>query len=66
MVTGRGVEAVTKRILRLTYIAQEPLKVLLTISGYVKMSLIPLEEAVEQLDEFLYIVLKATLRSADR
>jgi len=66
MVRGRGVEAVTKRILRLTYIAQEPLKFLVTISGYAKMSLVPLKEAVEPLVEVFYIVLKATLRSADQ
>jgi len=109
MAAGGEGEAIAQRILRITDIAQEPLKFLTPIGGYAKMPLVPLEEAVkslvpilpdvqshayvakqlcqnpadglsqdesasimlytmgwEPLDECLYIVLNATLRSSNR
>ncbi|CAF3079236.1 unnamed protein product [Rotaria sp. Silwood2] len=50
---GGGDEATAQRILRITDIAQEPLEFLAPISGYGKMPLVPLEEAVEPLISIL-------------
>jgi hypothetical protein len=109
MATAGETETSTQRISRITDVAEEPLKFLMPISGYEKMPLVSLEEAVEKLvhilpliqtyvyvakqrckqpadgltqdesaaimlytmgwaplDECLYIVLNATLRSSNR
>src|SRR3984957_15887930 len=49
MAAGGGREKIAQRILRLTDIAQEPIEMLLPISGYEKKPLVPLEEAVKPL-----------------
>ncbi|CAF2972408.1 unnamed protein product [Rotaria sp. Silwood2] len=49
MATGGGHEKIAQRVLRLTDVAQEPTDFLMPISGYEKMPLVSLEEAVEPL-----------------
>ncbi|CAF2419033.1 unnamed protein product [Rotaria sp. Silwood2] len=49
MATGGAQEATIHRILRLTDVVQEPLEFLAPISGFGKMPLVPLEEAVKPL-----------------
>jgi hypothetical protein len=49
MATGGGGEAITQRILRITDISGEPLISLAPISGFEKMPLVSLEEAVKEL-----------------
>ncbi|CAF1491905.1 unnamed protein product, partial [Rotaria sp. Silwood1] len=46
-------EKMSQRALRLTDVAQEPMDFLMPISGYEKMPLVPLEEAVEPLVSML-------------
>ncbi|CAF1290374.1 unnamed protein product [Rotaria magnacalcarata] len=53
MATGGGEEPSVQRMLRITDIAEEPLEFLTPISGYAKMPLVPLEEAVEPLVSIL-------------
>ncbi|CAF4037130.1 unnamed protein product, partial [Rotaria sordida] len=49
MAVGGGDEKIVQRVLRLTDIAQEPSDFLMPISGYEKMPIVTLEEAVEPL-----------------
>ena len=49
MAAGGGREKIAQRVLRLTDIAEEPIEMLLPISGYEKKPLVPLEEAVKPL-----------------
>ncbi|CAF4456958.1 unnamed protein product, partial [Rotaria magnacalcarata] len=53
MATGGGEEPSVQRMLRITDIAEEPLEFLTPISGYAKMPLVPLEEAIEPLVSIL-------------
>ncbi|CAF1440828.1 unnamed protein product [Rotaria sordida] len=49
MATGGGQEATAQRILRITDIAHEPLRLIAPIGGYEEMPLVTLEKAVEPL-----------------
>ncbi|CAF1479516.1 unnamed protein product [Rotaria sordida] len=49
MAVGGGDEKIAQRVLRLTDIAEEPTDFLMPISGYEKMPIVSLEEAVEPL-----------------
>jgi hypothetical protein len=53
MATEGESEAIAQRILRISDIAEEPLEFLAPISGYAKMPLVTLEEAVEPLVSIL-------------
>ncbi|CAF3558271.1 unnamed protein product [Rotaria sp. Silwood1] len=63
MVTGGEDEKIAQRVLRLTDIAGEPSEFLMPISGYEKMPLVSLEEAVEPLVSILPVV-KSYARAA--
>ncbi|CAF1377463.1 unnamed protein product, partial [Rotaria sp. Silwood1] len=56
MATGGENEKMAQRVLRLTDIAEEPSEFLMPISGYEKMPLVSLEEAVEPLVPILPVV----------
>ncbi|CAF1184647.1 unnamed protein product [Rotaria sordida] len=63
MATSDGDEKTAQRVLRLTDIAKEPSEFLMPISGYEKMPLVSLEEAVEPLVSILPVV-KSYARAA--
>jgi hypothetical protein len=74
MATGGGGsdDAIAQRILRVTDIAQEPLKILLPIAGYENMPLVSLEEAVEKLvhllpaiQTYVYVAKQSCKKPAD-
>ncbi|CAF1121875.1 unnamed protein product [Adineta steineri] len=65
MATGGEDEYLAQRVLRLTDISKEPMDVLMPISGYEKMPLVSLEEAVEPLVSILPTV-KSYARAAKK